>query len=107
MNLYSTGVSKIVKIDSIDQLREDIEEDPIIRDSMAEVGALLVEAFGRYLAPLLVLAHTTNQSEGFVKGENVMQPEGEYTLCKRCIYKALYEHYRKKVLDMKELVEKW
>ena len=46
----------IVKIDSIDKLRKDIDEDPIIRDSMAEVGALLFERFGRYLAPLLVLA---------------------------------------------------
>ena len=70
VNLYSTGVSKIVKIDNIDQLREDIDEDPIIRDSMAEVGALLVETFGRYLAPLLVLAHTVNRSEEFL--ENIM-----------------------------------
>ena len=63
----------IVKIDSIDKLRKDIDEDPIIRDSMAEVGALLFERFGRYLAPLLVLAHTANRREGFV--ENVMQVE--------------------------------
>ena len=27
--------------------------------------------------------------------DHIIQPEGEYTLCKRCIYKALYEHYRK------------
>ena len=39
--------------------------------------------------------------------DDIIQPEGEYTLFKRCIYKALYEHYREKVLDMKELVEKW
>ena len=70
VNLYSTGVSKIVKIDSIDQLNKDIDEDPIIRDSTAEVGALLVEMFGRYLAPLLVLAHTANRSEGFL--ENIL-----------------------------------
>ena len=107
VNLYSTGVSKIVKIDGIDQLRKDIDEDPIIRDSMEEVGALLVGTFGRYLAPLLVLAHTTNQSEGFVKGENVMQPEGEYTLCKGCLYRVLYEYYQEKLLDMNELVDKW
>ena len=75
VNLYSTGVSKIVKTDSIDQLRKDVDEDPIIRDSMAEVGALLVETFGRYLAPLLVLAHTANRSEEFV--ENVMQVENK------------------------------
>ena len=39
--------------------------------------------------------------------DDIIQPEGEYTLCKGCIYKALYEHYREKVLDMKEFVEKW
>ena len=66
----------IVKIDSIDKLRKDIDEDPIIRDSMAEVGALLFERFGRYLAPLLVLAHTANRREGFV--ENVMQVEDNF-----------------------------
>ena len=35
----------------------------------------------------------------------ITQPEDKYTLCKGCIYKMLNEHYRKKVLDMKELVE--
>ena len=40
-------------IDSIDQLHKDIDKDPIIRHSMAEVGAVLVETFGRFLAPLL------------------------------------------------------
>ena len=25
--------------------------------------------------------------------DDIIQPEGEYTLCKGCIYKALYEHY--------------
>ena len=54
VNFYSTGVSKIVKIDSIDQLSKDMDEDLIIRDLRAEVGALLVETFGRFLAPLLV-----------------------------------------------------
>ena len=53
VNLYSTGVLKIVTIDSIDQLHKDIDKDPIIRHSMAEVGAVLVETFGRFLAPLL------------------------------------------------------
>ena len=32
---------------------------------------------------------------------HVVQPEGEYTFCKGCIYSALYEHYHEKVLDMK------
>ena len=64
VNLYSTGVSRFLKIDSIEQLRLDIDGDPIIKDSMAEVGALLVSAFGPWLSPLLVLAHTANRCQG-------------------------------------------
>ena len=64
VNLYSTGVSRFLKIDSIEQLRQDIDDDPIIKDSMAEVGALLVSAFGPWLAPLLVVAHTANRCQG-------------------------------------------
>ena len=64
VNLYSTGVSRFLKIDSIEQLRRDIDDDPIIKDSMAEVGALLVSAFGPWLSPLLVLAHTANRCQG-------------------------------------------
>ena len=59
-NLYSNGVSKVLNIDSIDGLRKDIENDPIIKDSMADIGALMVGTFGRLLAPLLVMAHTAN-----------------------------------------------
>ena len=33
--------------------------------------------------------------------EEITQREGEFTLCKDCIYKALYKHYRKKVIDLK------
>ena len=36
----------------------------------------------------------------------IIQPEGEYTLCKGCV-RMLYEHYYKKVFDMKDLLEKW
>ena len=53
-----------MKIDSIERLRRDIDDDPIIKDSMAEVGALLVSAFGPWLSPLLVLAHTANRCQG-------------------------------------------
>ena len=65
VNLYSTGISRFLKIDSIEQLRKDIDDDPIIKDSMAEVGALLVSAFGPWLSPLLVVAHTANRCQGF------------------------------------------
>ena len=42
INLYSKGVSRFLKINNVDQLRKDIYEDPIIKESMAEVGALLI-----------------------------------------------------------------
>ena len=37
--------------------------------------------------------------------EEITRPKDEYTLCKGCVYKILYEHYRKKVLDMRDLVD--
>ena len=39
--------------------------------------------------------------------DHIIQPEGEYTKCKGYVYKLLYEHYRKKVSDVKELVGDW
>ena len=36
--------------------------------------------------------------------EQITRPEGEYTLCKGCVYKALYNHYREKYFDMRDLV---
>ena len=62
-NLYSNGVSKVLNIDSVENLRKDIENDPIIKDSMADIGALMVGTFGRLLAPLLVACHTANHVE--------------------------------------------
>ena len=59
-NLYSNEVSKVLNIDSVEGLRKDIENDPIIKDSMADIGALMVGTFGRFVAPLLVLVHTVN-----------------------------------------------
>ena len=62
-NLYSNGVSKVLNIDSVENLRKDIENDPIIKDSMADIGALMVGTFGRLLAPILVTCHTFNHAE--------------------------------------------
>ena len=58
--LYSNGVSKVLNIDSVENLKKDIENDPIIKDSMADIGALMVGTFGRLLAPILVVCHTAN-----------------------------------------------
>ena len=50
----------MVKIRDAKKLRQDTENDPIIKDQMADLGFLLVRSFGRFLAPVLVLAHTMN-----------------------------------------------
>ena len=69
VSIYSKGVSRVLKIDSIEQLRKDIDSDPIIKDSMADLGALLAGTFGRILTPLLIAVHTANHTEGFVLHE--------------------------------------
>ena len=35
INLYSSGISRVVKIRDVKKLRQDIENDPIIKDQMA------------------------------------------------------------------------
>ena len=60
INLYSTGISRMVKIRDVHKLQQDIENDPIIKDQMASLGCLLVCTFGNLLAPVLVLAHAIN-----------------------------------------------
>ena len=67
VNLYSNGISKLISINDVNKLRKDIENDPVIKDSMADVGALMVGSFGKLLAPMLVVAHTVNNSEKFTK----------------------------------------
>ena len=60
INLYSTGISRVVKIRDVEKLQEDTESDPIIKDHMANLGCLLMCTFGNSLALLLVAAHTVN-----------------------------------------------
>ena len=47
IKIYSNGVSKVLRIDDMEQLRKDIDEDPIIKESMADIGALMVSTFGK------------------------------------------------------------
>ena len=60
INLYSTGISRMVKIRDVHKLCQDIENNQIIKDQMTGLGCLLVCTFGNLLAPVLVLAHTIN-----------------------------------------------
>ena len=56
INLYSTGISQWVKIKDVKKLRQNIENDPIIKDQMASLGCLFF--FCNYLASVLIAAHT-------------------------------------------------
>ena len=79
INLYSTGISRWLKIKGVKKLRQDIEDDPIIKDQMAGLGRLLMCTFGDYLAPVLIAAHTysnldfgdesENKNEGYERQE--------------------------------------
>ena len=60
IDLFSTGISRWLKIKDVKKLHQDIENDPIIKDQMAGLGCLFVCRFGNYLAPVLIAAHTTN-----------------------------------------------
>ena len=60
INIYSTGISQMVKTREVHKLRQDIENDPIIKDQMAGLGCLLVCTFSNLLAPVLVLVHAVN-----------------------------------------------
>ena len=40
INLYSTGISRWVKVKDVKKLRQDIENNPIIKDQMAGLGCL-------------------------------------------------------------------
>ena len=50
----------MVKIREVKKLQQDIENDPVIRDQMANLGCLLVCTFDNFLEPVLVAAHTLN-----------------------------------------------
>ena len=53
-------MSQVVKIKDVKKLRQDIENEPIIKDQVANLGSFLVCTFGIFLAPVLVAAHSVN-----------------------------------------------
>ena len=60
INLYSTGISRMVKIRDVHKLCQDIKNYPIIKDQMACLGCLLLCTSGNFLAPVLVAVHMVN-----------------------------------------------
>ena len=49
ITLYSSGIFQVAKIKNVKRLQQDIENYPIIRDQMTNLGCLLVCSFGNYL----------------------------------------------------------
>ena len=77
INLYSTGISRWLKIKNVKKLRQDIENDPIIKDQMANLGCLFVCTFGDYLAPVLIAAQAANNLDlGYEPEEEDYEGEG-------------------------------
>ena len=62
--------SQFVKIRDIKNLRQDIEDNPIIKNQRANLGCLLVCTFGDYLALILVAVHTMNNLDRGNKPED-------------------------------------
>ena len=60
INLHSTGISRRLEIKDVKKLRQGTENDPIIKDQMANLGCLFVCTFGNYHAPVLIAVHTYN-----------------------------------------------
>lgn len=58
--MYANLVSNVVVLDSVEGLRNYIEDDPIIKESMTYLGVLVYCYLEKSLAALMVAAHTMN-----------------------------------------------
>ena len=76
INLYSVSISQWFRIRDVTKLQEDIDNDSIIKDQMANLGCLLVHTFGNFLAPIHIAAHTANNVD-FGDGPENEGYEGE------------------------------
>ena len=70
INLYSNGITRFVKIRDVKKLHQDIDDDPLIKDQMVNLGCFLVYTLGDYLSPVLVGLHTLNNLDRGAEPEN-------------------------------------
>ena len=70
INLYFTGIPRWLKTKDVTKLRQEIQNDPIIKDQMASLGCLFVCTFGNYLEPILIAAHTASNLNFGDEAEN-------------------------------------
>ena len=92
INLYSTGISWVVKIRDVQKLQQDIENDPIIKDQMADLGCLLVCTFGNFLVPVLVAVHTVNNLD--LGHEPCYEKEGYESDLKKASFLCLLHRHK-------------
>ena len=64
----------MVKIRDVKKLQQDIENDLIIKDQMANLVCHLVCTFGNFLASILVAMHTVNNLD--IGNEQGLEYEG-------------------------------
>ena len=57
-----TEISRMVKIKVLKKFQQDIKNDPVIRDQIANLGYLLMCTFGNFLAPVFVAARILNKT---------------------------------------------
>ena len=55
INLYSRRVNRFFPIKNVERLRQDIENDIVIKDRMADLGAFLVCTLGPFLAHFMLI----------------------------------------------------
>lgn len=60
IGLYLRDISQVDEFRDLRKLQQHIENDPIIRDQIGNLGCLLMCTFGNFVAPVLVAAHTVN-----------------------------------------------
>ena len=86
----------MVKIKDVTKLQQDIENDPIIKDQMANFGCFSVCTFGNFLAPVLDYGHIVNNlvlshEQSFeIKAKKVIkQADTQKELPLRILYRGL------------------
>ena len=60
IGLYLRDISQVDEFRDLRKLQKHIENDPIIRDQIGNLGCLLMCTFSNFVALVLVAAHTVN-----------------------------------------------
>ena len=59
------------------QLHRDINENPIMKNSMVDIGTLMLSTFGKWLSLIPIVCHTANHTKDFVTAKTNWEEEKE------------------------------